>query len=70
MFDLNKIPIIIPKIICLDMVMAGIFDAIFNPAIPAHKAGNNPNHTVVAVTITPKIIPCNHSRWEFQLIQL
>ena len=41
------------------MVIAGISGAIFNPATPAPKDGSIPNHTVMTITITPKIIPCN-----------
>ena len=50
---LNKIPITAPKTICLNIVIAGTSGAMFTPAIPAPNAGKSPNHTVVAVTITP-----------------
>ena len=52
------IPITAPKTMCRNMVIAGTSGAMFSPAIPAPKAGNSQSHTVVAVTITPKMIPC------------
>jgi hypothetical protein len=54
------IPITKPKTICRNIVIAGTSGAMFRPAMPAPKAGNNPNQTVVDVTIIPKIIPCSH----------
>jgi len=50
-------PITAPNAICLNIVIAGTSGAILRPAIPAPNAGNIPSQTVVAVTITPKIIP-------------
>ena len=42
---------------CRNIVIAGTSGAMFRPAMPAPKAGNNQSHTVVTVKIIPKIIP-------------
>ncbi len=51
------IPITKPNTICRNIVIAGTSGAMCRPPMPAPRAGNHPNQTVVAVTIIPKIIP-------------